>query len=239
LIQISCQLEQSMIHSSALLRLLQLASPTLPVGAYSYSEGLEHLVETGQVDGVDPLAHWLRQELRYGAVRLEGAIALRSYNATHQQDWNTLCAWNRWLSAARDTEELRLQSWQMGRSLLRLYLELEPEMGDRLPIATLQTEGCQFAVMVAIVAGQWQIPPEAMLLAYLHSWLSNLISAAIKLIPLGQTAGQQLLFRFQPDIEAASHIITRLTDDQLETCGWGLSLASMAHETQYSRLFRS
>jgi urease accessory protein len=224
---------------NSLLRLLQLASPTLPVGAYSYSEGLEWLVETGQICDRPSLAHWLERELQVGAARLEGAIALRSYQTMHAENFGQLCAWNEWLSAARETEELRLQSWQMGRSLLRLLLDLHPELAADLPIATLQTHGCNFAVAFAIGAVHWQIEPTSMVLAYLHSWATNLISAGVKLIPLGQTAGQQLLLALQPTLEKASQEILLLRDDELASCGWGLALASMAHETQYSRLFRS
>ncbi len=98
---------------------------------------------------------------------------------------------------------------------------------------------CNFSNDNAIVAAAWQIEPTAALLGYLQSWATNLISAGIKLIPLGQTAGQQLLLNLEPEIyTAAEHILT-LPDEALESCGWGLSLASMAHESLYSRLFRS
>ncbi len=223
------------MNSSALLKLLQLSSPALPVGAYSYSEGLEFLVESGKIRTVAELEHWLVQELRYGAVRLEAAIVLRSYQASQIKQWERLQFWNQWLSAARETEELRSQSWQMGRSLLRLFQDLHPEFW--LP-PDLGKE-CNFAIGFGLVAAAWEIELEAVLLGYLHSWATNLTNAGIKLVPLGQTAGQRLLLHLQPTLEQGFQEILVLPDDALVSCGWGLALASMAHETQYSRLFRS
>lgn len=220
----------------SLLRLLQLASAALPVGAYSYSEGLERLVEQGIVTDAAQLQGWLLQELNVGAIRLEAALLGRAYDAAQAADWERLQAWNQWLSAARETEELRQQSWQMGRSLLRLLQVLAPDLGDRL--APLQ-ETCNFAVAFALAAAHWRIPREAALLGYLHGWSSNLINAGVKLIPLGQTAGQCLLLELQPVLESTAQEVLALEDDALGSCGWGLSLASMQHETQYTRLFRS
>jgi urease accessory protein len=229
-----------MTNPSALLHLLQLASPALPVGAYSYSEGLESLVDRGQVNNLATLEHWLTQELRHGAIRLEAAVMVRAYQAVTTQDWAALRTWNQWLSAARETEELRLQSWQMGRSLLRLFCDLDLiRQFDSNCQRSLQEEGCNFAIAYAIGAATWQIDRQSALLGYLYSWASNLVSAGVKLIPLGQTSGQQLLLTLQVPLQAAIDDVLRLPDDGLDSCGWGLALASMAHECQYSRLFRS
>jgi len=224
--------------NTALLRLLQLASPALPVGAYSYSEGLEWLAETGSLTNGAALEHWLTQELRYGAVRLEAAVLLRAYRAMQAGDRPTVLGWNSWLSAARETAELRSQSWQMGRSLIRLIQELS--FPDAPPADFTWLPGaCNFAIAFGLTAAHWQIDQHSSLLAYLQSWATNLINAGVKLIPLGQTAGQQLLVNLQPILAQAATEILTLEDNQLETCGWGLTLASMNHETQYSRLFRS
>lgn len=191
------------------------------------------------------LQDWIVQELTYGSIRVESGIMLRAHLSALQANEAKLLYWNAWWSAARETEELRLQSWQMGRSLLRLFLSLE----EPFPIAsinktwpTLQIlleRECNFAIAFGIVAAAWQIEPISTLLGYLQSWATNLIAAGIKLIPLGQTAGQQMLLDLQPMIEHIAQEIQQLPNDALESCGWGLSLASMAHETQYSRLFRS
>lgn len=221
--------------SVSLLRLLQLASPGLPVGAYSYSEGLEFLVEAGRVGSGRDLEDWMVQELRYGAIRMEAAMMVRSYGASQAQDFDRLQFWNHWLSATRETEELRSQSGQMGRSLVRLFQDLHPQV---LMPPELAKE-CNFAIAFGFVAAAWEIDLNSATIGYLHSWATNLVSAGVKLIPLGQTAGQRLLLHLQPILEQSTQAVLTLADDDLNSCGWGLSLASMAHETQYSRLFRS
>lgn len=117
-----------MLAENHLLCLLQLASPTLPVGAYSYSEGLETLVENGTIQDRATLQHWLESELRYGAIRLEGAVMVRAYRSVKTGDLKELSYWNSWLSAARETEELRASSWQMGRSPSDFWYNWYPEL---------------------------------------------------------------------------------------------------------------
>lgn len=224
------------MQDASLLALLQLVSPALPIGAYSYSEGLEALVDQGKIVDAASLSHWLTQELSCGAVRLEVAVMGRAYHSTQSQNWAELAFWNAWLSAARDSEELRQQSWQMGRSLRRLFQDLSP---DAIVPECCQSDFCNSAIIMGLVAAHWQIDLQATILGYLHSWTSNLISAGVKLVPLGQTAGQQVLVHLHPEIQAAAQTALTLTDDDLASCGWGLALASMTHETQYSRLFRS
>ncbi len=224
--------------TTALLSLLQLASPALPIGAYSYSEGIETLVHQGQITDVNALAHWLNGELQQGTIRLEAAVMVRAFEAWQNQDGETLEHWNDWLSAVRDGEELRNQSWQMGRSLLRLVGDLDPAGLDPLP-DNLRSQRCNFAIAFGITAALWQLPPSETTLVYLQSWATNLISAGVRLVPLGQTQGQRLLRQLTGPLQQATQQVQALSDDQLLACSWGLSLASMQHETQYSRLFRS
>jgi urease accessory protein len=224
--------------ATALLSLLQLASPALPIGAYSYSEGIETLVHQGQITDVEALAHWLKAELQRGAIRLEAAVMVRAFQAWQQGDAAALASWNDWLSAVREGEELRKQSWQMGRSLLRLVGDLDPTELVALP-ESLRSERCNFAIAFGITAALWQLPRSETTLVYLQSWSANLISAGVRLVPLGQTAGQRLLRQLAEPLQQAAQAVQALEDDQLLACSWGLSLAGMAHETQYSRLFRS
>ncbi|GAB4459909.1 MAG: urease accessory protein UreF [Elainellaceae cyanobacterium] len=223
-----------------LLRLLQLASPALPVGAYSYSEGLETLVTLGQLPDADGLRQWIEQELAVGAMRLEAAVMVRVYEAAIAPDLPALHHWNQWLSALREAEELRLQSWQMGRSLYRLLLDLDPSIAPLLKACGEPSDfAVNFAVVYAIAAAHWQIDLRAALLSYLHSWVSNLVNAGVKLIPLGQTAGQRLLLGLAPAIAQAADEAIALPADEFGACGWGQAIACMAHETLYTRLFRS
>ncbi|MCU0524638.1 MAG: urease accessory protein UreF [Elainella sp. Prado103] len=222
----------------SLLALLQLVSPTLPVGAYTYSEGLETLVQTSQITTAAQLEVWLRQELTYGAIRVEVGILDRAYGAAIEKDEIQLAQWNQWLSAFRETEEIREQSWQMGRSLLRLLQALQPE--SRWFWAEHFTDQradqpVNFAIAFAVAAAGWQIDRSDMRLGYLQSWVANLINAGVRLVPLGQTQGQQILLNLQPTLEQASQAESLV----LECCSWGVSIASMNHETLYSRLFRS
>ena len=228
------------MESFALLPLLQLASSALPVGAYSYSEGIEALVEAGRLVDRAALETWMVQELQWGAIRVEAAVMARAYRACQAEDWESVSDWNYWLSAARETEELRLQSLQMGRSLIRLLQDLHVlETQASFLQKDLQKEGCHFAIAFALAAARWKIDLRSAMLGYLHSWATNLMNAGVKLIPLGQTAGQQLLLHLQPVIQRAVEVVLTLPDEDLISCSWGLSLASMQHETQYSRLFRS
>jgi urease accessory protein len=223
-------------NNSHLLRLLQLASPLLPVGGYSYSEGLESLVSQGIITDRSTFAAWIDRELHVGAIRIETAVMDRAYLAGIALDEQRLQYWNHWLSAARETEELREQSWQMGGSLIKLAIELTPEIRGLISSVELP---CNYAIAFGITAQYWRIDREVTIAAYLHSWVTNLIGAGVKLIPLGQTAGQQLLWQLQAEIDRLSLTIPTLDDKDLYACSWGLALASMQHETLYSRLFRS
>lgn len=219
----------------SLLPLLQLVSPALPVGAYTYSEGLETLVQAGQIKTAADLQQWLMQELQHGGIQVEAAILVRAYQAAIQADSVQLANWNQWLSAFRETEEMREQSWQMGRSLTRLLSELQPQSQSLL----VRCDPCNFAIAFAVAAAHWQIDQSETVIGYLQSWVANLINAGVRLIPLGQTQGQQILLHLSTPLEQTCAAVLNLSDDQLECCSWGVSIASMNHETLYSRLFRS
>jgi urease accessory protein len=231
--------------AQALLRLLQLVSPALPVGAFSYSEGLETLVQTEKITEAALLYQWLVQELKYGAVRVEAVVLHQMHECAKQQNLQQLNNRNQWLSAFRETEELREQSWQMGRSLVRLLVDLEPELQSVL--AEIK-EPCNFATAFAIAAAYWKIDAFSAVLGYLQSWTANLVNAGVRLIPLGQTQGQKLLLELYPTLASTAKDAVQLSVNypegepalrQLLCCNWGLAIASMNHETLYSRLFRS
>jgi urease accessory protein len=226
--------------NNKLLHLLQLASPTLPLGAYSYSEGLETLVEQLKIKNPTNLFAWLEQELIYGAIRIESALMLKGYQGLIDNQLDIIIFYNRWLTASKETKELRQQSWQMGNSLVKLILNLLEEDRWILPeVKKILGQECNYAIAFGIAAALWEIDRESALLAYLQSWATNLISAGIKLIPLGQTTGQQILYKLNNIILRESQSILSLSDDQLYCCSFGLGLASMNHENLYTRLFRS
>jgi urease accessory protein len=234
--------------SLQLLRLLQITSPALPVGAYSYSEGIEYLCSNGTIQTEAELYEWLKRELSFGFVTNEAAIAFRAHQAMISEDISALCYWNNWFSATRETEEVRLASWQMGQSLIKLWLQLPtiqiPSnllISDFLPKAKDNSDGqgCNYAIAFGIVAASLGISPSNTTTGYIYSWLSNLVSAAVRSVPFGQTNGQKIIFSLSTDVLTSSQSALQRLNNELEWCGWGTSLACANHETQYSRLFRS
>jgi urease accessory protein len=223
-------------NNQQLLRLLQLASSLLPVGGYSYSEGLETLILQGEIGDRLTLQSWIDRELQTGAIRIETAVMDRAYLAGSRFDLGQLAYWNHWLSAARETEELRAQSWQMGGSLAKLTIELTPTVRDSFAAIA---RPCNYAIAFGVTAQHWHIDRQTAILAYLHSWATSQVGVGVKLIPLGQTTGQQILWQLQGSIDLVAQNIPTLGDEDLYACSWGLSLASMQHEHLYSRLFRS
>ncbi|PSN09939.1 urease accessory protein UreF [filamentous cyanobacterium CCT1] len=232
--------------AQALLRLLQLTSPALPVGAYSYSEGLETLVEQDTVTTAPALTHWLEQELAYGLVAIDAAAVGLVHQAATQAEWGRrdseptaapFALLNHQLSALRDSEETRQQSWAMGRALVRMATHLHPHLK---PWFNAAGNPCNFAIAFALLATHWEIEPQPVVLGYLHNWAANLITSAVKLIPLGQTVGQQILLELYPALEeACDRAIATPSLDDLYLSSWGTSLATMQHEALYTRLFRS
>jgi urease accessory protein len=219
-----------------ILYLLQLTSPALPVGAYSYSEGLELLVFQQKITNDRQLFNWLDRELSTGNIRLETSVVLRIYQNYLSGNIGSIDYWNKWLSATKETTELREQSWQMGQSLVRLLRELEPKTR---PIINSISSPYNYATAWSIAAACWNIQIENAIVAYLYSWATNIISAAVKSIPLGQTAGQKLTLELQPIIVRVAAEVMAIEDRNLSSFSWGTALASMEHEIQYSRLFRS
>lgn len=231
--------------AQVLLRLLQLTSPALPVGAYSYSEGLETLVEQGAIATSQDMLHWLTQELTYGPVMLDAATVGLVHHAALQAGLGRhpgvaaepIARLNQQLSALRDSEETRQQSWDMGRALVRMGTHLHP---DLKPWFSAVGSPCNFAVVFALLAARWEIDASSAVLGYLHSWAANLITGAVKLIPLGQTVGQEMLLELYPVLEVAGdRALATQALDELSLSSWGTSLATMQHEALYTRLFRS
>ena len=222
-----------------LLWLLQLCNSSLPVGAYSYSESIETLVNNNLISDERELKKWLINELKYGSIRVETAIMLRSYQAFLANNIKQLNYWNNWFTASRETLELRQQSWQMGKSLISLIKALESSNQNLLNTISKLESTCNYAIAFGIATANGKISAKNAVLGYLHSWVNNLINVGVKLIPLGQTTGQKILLEIKQILVNIAEEIINLDDDNLVSCNYGLSLFSMQHETLYSRLFRS
>ena len=232
----------AMADDRALLWLLQLSSPALPVGGYAYSEGLEAAIASGQVATAAAVERWLQSELTGGAIALDVTLLVQLHRHMLAADWDAVVATDRWLAATRETEELRGQNAQMGRSLARLLDSLwTGAAGDRWHrLHERLDHRCTWTTAFAAAAALGGVAERTTALAYCQGWASNLVTAAVKVIPLGQTEGQGLLFTLADPIAAtAAAALTRSDLGDVECCSWGLSMASLAHETQYARLFRS
>jgi len=198
-------------------RLLQLASPTLPVGAYSYSGGLEAAVEAGIVKDAKSAERWIGDVLEFSVLRMEAPMLLRMIEAPSEE-------WNAQFLASRETAELRAETVQMGYSLNRLL----PELG----VEPCPYDEPSFPAAYAQAVRQWGIPARQALTAYLWAWLENQVMAAVKAVPLGQTDGQKMLL-------ALGARLHEVSEEEPGNFAPGLAMFSSFHETQYSRLFRS
>lgn len=221
-------------NPQALLRLCHLVSPALPVGAYAYSQGLEFAVHAGWVHDELSTLEWLRGLSGYAVGTLDLPVLARLHRAWMAADPAAVAHWNAQLLASRETHELRAEDAHLGRSLARVLLELNlPEASRWLQVDV------SFATLFALAACRWQIAPSDALCGYLWSWSENQVLAAVKLVPLGQSAGQRLLHQLIESMPGIAERALQLTDDEIGTRAVSQALASSLHESQYTRLFRS
>ena len=222
----------------ALSRLLQLASPMLPVGAYSYSQGLEWAIECGEVHDLASAKIWISDALVIYQGRYELPVLYRQFQAWQADDMAAVKEWDMYFKAGRDTSEALAETRQMGYSLCRLLNDLGSLPADfMLKINDLVNPA--FPTVYAGITHLWFISAPDMLQAYAWSWVENQVSAAMKAVPLGQVAGQKILLELGallPEIVADA---MQLEDAEISNYTPGLSIAGCRHETQYSRLFRS
>jgi urease accessory protein len=224
-----------MFKDIALLRLFQLVSPGLPIGMYSYSQGLERAVEDGLVTNADQVYDWIEGLLEQGLTQVDLPILARLYDAWSWGDNAKVMHWSGTLMAFRETFELRAEDRQAGQALARLLIELELE-GAAL---WLRRHDATLATLYALAAVRWEIPKQQVVTGYLWSWLENQVLCAVKLVPLGQVAGQRLLIKLADRLPEQVNRALLLADEEIGGSAFGLALASSRHETQYSRLFRS
>lgn len=223
----------------ARLRLLQLTSPALPIGAFAYSQSLEGAVTLGWVSDVDSLADWLGGLLSLGLGRLDLPILARQIRACAADEQTEALRWNRHLLASRESGELRFEDRQLGAALLRLLVTLEGEAA----LGWLAEEATRFGVaqvtLFGWAAARFGIEPAAALEGFAFGWLENQLTAATKLMPLGQSRAQQLLSDFLPQLPPLVEQALQCDDSAIGTALPGMAFASGRHESQYCRLFRS
>ncbi len=224
-----------MPSNTALLHLLQLASPMLPVGAYAYSQGLEYAVSQSWVKDPDSTQAWIAGLLHHSLGYLDVPILARLYRAWQRTDAEGVSYWTRYLYVSRESAELQREDRHLGTALARLLMELGLEQAA----PWRKAPRCCFATPFSLAAVRWHIELEQAAQAYLWAWCENQVAAATKLVPLGQTAAQRILLRLVPDIAATARQGLGLEDDEIGNTAVGLGIASALHETQYTRLFRS
>lgn len=225
------------MSDSSLMQLMWLASPALPIGGFSYSEGQEAAVDTARVTNESEATEWLLDQLHLQLARADLAVLAQAVPAWQQGDHERIAKLNAWVLQTRESSELRAQTEQMGRSLLEWLrnhttatlqqIELLAELQPSYPLA------------FALAAAGTGAGVRDCLLSYAFGWAENMVQAAIKSVPLGQSAGQRILSALAAEIPAATDQALALSDDERQAFSPMLAILSAQHETQYSRLFRS
>lgn len=221
------------VNDLALTRLLQLVSPALPVGGFAFSHGLEYAVHAGWVGDEGQLHDWIADLLTHSISRVDLPLLLRCHRAAQADDRLELQRWNLEALAWRETAELHMADVAMGGALVRVMKNLE-QLRPCLPDGEVGWV-CAFAAAAAALA----IPPRPLQLAYLWNLCEGQVTAALKLMPLGQSAGQRILLRLGGALPSLAVEAERIDDEAIGAGLPGVTLASCWHETQYSRLFRS
>jgi urease accessory protein len=217
---------------ASLLQLIWLASPALPVGGFSYSEGLEAAVDDGRVHDEASAALWLMDQLHLSLGRSELPLVAAALDAARRDDTARLQSLAGWHARTRETSEARLQSEQMGRSLIDWLATLGAS-----PVAAPRP--CPWPIAFALAAARGEASSRDVLLAFGFSWAENQVQAALKSVPLGQSAGQRILAVLARELPAVVDAALAIGDEARQAFTPGLAIASSRHETQYSRLFRS
>ena len=223
---------------TTLLQLLWLASPALPVGGFSYSEGLESAIDTGAVHDEPSTQAWLLDQLQLGLGRSELPLMAQAKGAWAAHDAVRIAELNAWTLATRETSELRRQTEQMGRSMHGWLRQRSPDDPRTATLAALAPAPA-WPIAFALAAAQSGAAARDALLAFGFGWAENMVQAALKCVPLGQSAGQRVLGALAAALPAVVESALAMPDDERQAFTPMLAILSSRHETQYSRLFRS
>jgi urease accessory protein len=222
-------------NSLAMLRLCQLVSPALPIGAFNFSQGLEYAVQAGWVHDEASTLQWISGVAQHGVGALDLPLLLRMHAAWFSNDVIDARGWSAYLLASRETEELRAEERHMGRSLAKVLVSLQIDKAAEWA----RDIDASYACLFALAASHWQLTAIQAATAYTWAWCENQVLAAVKLLPLGQSAGQRILNELLvkiPDIASRAALVE---DDDLSVATPLQGMTSAWHETQYTRLFRS
>jgi urease accessory protein len=223
------------LDAVGVVRLLQLSSPALPVGAFAFSQGLEMAVELGWIEGEAGSRGWLEGVLGEGLAKLDLPVLARLHRCRTAGDDAEFRRWSEYLLASRESLERRLEDEQLGRALARLLVD-RGVYGAKTP---LDDVALPHAALFAVAAVSFGIPRGETLLGFAFSWAESQVGALSRLVPLGQLAAQRVLTAVANAIPGAVATAEALSDSELGSCLPGLALSSALHETQYCRLFKS
>jgi len=222
-------------HSLSLLRLCQLVSPALPIGSYHFSQGLEYAVHAEWIHDEQEAGDWILGIAHNAIGTLDLPVLLRLHDAWTSNNHQTVERWSRFLIASRETSELRAEERHMGKALAKVLVELQVTAAHEWIVR----DHASYAAMFSLAATTWSIERSSAAQAYAWAWTENQVLAALKLLPIGQSAGQRILNRIVPCIPAIVEHAMTLDDDNIGIATPLHGMASSWHETQYSRLFRS
>ena len=230
--------EASVSDDLALIRLFRLASPALPVGAFSYSQGLETAIAQGWLRDEAAIAGWIQDVLEFNLARFEAPLLARLIDAWTGGDLSEVEQWNEVLLAGRETAEFRAETSQMGYSLRSLFNATgEFPLADLERLAQISFPG--FPTVFAFAVSVWRIPPRPVLAGYLFAWAENQVGAAVKSMRLGHIGAQRILSAVSLALPALLESALACKDDALSNFSPGLTIASCLHEVQDGRMFRS
>ena len=232
-ITVTMAMTMIMATDASLLQLIWLASPALPVGGFSYSEGIESAVDAGLVSDEETAALWLVDQLHLTLARADLAVTAQAIAAWRDHDPVRIAELDAWVLQTRETSELRQQTEQMGRSLVEWLKAVQPGLAVRVQ------HPLTWPVAFALAASTSGASTRDCLLAFGFGWSENMAQAALKSVPLGQSAGQRILGHLALEIPAAVDSALALGDDDRQAFSPMLAILSSRHEAQYSRLFRS
>ena len=230
--------DRTPLSPASLLQLMRLASPSLPVGGFSYSEGLESAVDAALVVDEASAQRWLVDQLALALVRSDMPVVARALAAWRRGDIAHVDTLNRWFATTRETGELLRQSEQMGRSLA-LWLRHRGAADERLArLETLQPAPT-WPIAFALAAADSGASARDVLVTFAGGWAENMAQAAIKAVPLGQAAAQRILAALALEIPGAVDAALQLASAEMQAFTPMLAILSAQHEEQYSLLFRS
>ena len=224
---------------AVLLQLMWLASPALPVGGFSYSEALEAAVDDGRVTGEASAAAWLANQMALAPARADLPVLAQAHLAWQRHDLARVTALNDFIGRTRETRELRLQSEQMGRSLVEWLRNQSGHADERLQHLATLAPSPTWPVAFGLATARAGASAAQALHASLFGWAENMVQAALKAVPLGQLAGQRILQALVDEMPASIAQALAMGDDDMQSFAPMLGIASARHEIQYSRLFRS